>query len=154
MRGPVNPFNSMLRERAQLLTQAYRHPIYPGCTLDPPEATPLQRRASLLTVPIIAGTAGDTQLISTLIGRKLIYEVVLWNVAAQNLAFYQGTSATGILLLRLTAFPATTGFVLGFNGNFDQAHWEIDAGQPLTLNLQNSTEVDGFIRYRVATEAF
>ncbi len=154
MRGPFNPWNSVLRMRAMQLTKAYRHPIAPGCDLPDPKSTPLQRRSSLLTVPIQISSAGDNQLISTLIGKKLIYEIVIWNVAAQTLKFYQGPSASGILLLPLTNFPALSMFTLGFNGNFEQAHWEIDPGQPFVLNLQNNTEVDGFIRYRVATEAF
>jgi hypothetical protein len=153
MRGEFNPWNSVLAQRAANLGNAYRHPISPGCDLADPKSTPVQQRASLLTVPIIASAAGDNPLISTLIGKKLIYEVFLWNVTAQTLAFYQGGSG-GILLVKLTNFPSTSGFLLGFNGNFAQPHWEIDAGQPLILNLQNSTEVDGFIRYRIATESF
>lgn len=154
MRGPINPWNKVLRDRAKTLIQAYRHPITPGCDLPDPQSTPVQRRKSLLSVPIAASAAGDYQLISTLIGTKLIYEIVLWNVTAQNLALYQGPSASGILLLSLPSFPATTGLTLGFNGNFEQPHFEIDAGQPFVLNLQNSTQVTGFVRYRVATEAF
>lgn len=154
MRGPANPFNVILRQRAQILATAYRHPITPGCDLPDPKSTPVQRRKALLSVPINATAAGDYPIISTLIGTKLIYEVVLWNVTAQNLALYQGPSASGILLLSLPSFPTTTGFTLGFNGNFEQAHFEIDAGQPFTLTLQNATQVTGFVRYRVATEAF
>jgi hypothetical protein len=154
MRGPVNPWNSVLAQRAVALSRAYRHPITPGCDLPDPTSTPVQRRKSLLSVPINTSAAGDNQLISTLIGTKLIYEIVLWNVTAQNLALYQGPSATGILLLSLPSFPATTGLTLGFNGNFEQPHFEIDPGQAFVLNLQNATQVTGFIRYRVATEAF
>ena len=53
-----------------------------------------------------------------------------------------------ITLLDLVNFPALTGFLLGFNGNFEQPHWEIDNGQPLVLNLSAGTQVTGFIRYR------
>jgi hypothetical protein len=154
MRGPTNIWNPVLSERKDVLARAYRHPISPGCDLPDPSSTALQRRSSLLSVPINATAAGDYPLISTLIGRKLIYELVLWNVAAQNLALYQGPSATGILLLQLPSFPATTGLTLGFNGNWEQTHFDIDAGQPFILNLQNATQVTGFLRYRIATEAF
>lgn len=154
MRGPVNPWNSVLAERKTVLARAYRHPIAPGCDLPDPETTPLQRRSSLLSVPINTTTAGDYPLISTLIGKKLIYELVLWNVASQDLALYQGPSATGILLLDLPSFPATSALTLGFNGNWEQTHFDIDAGQPFILNLQNSTRVTGMLRYRIATEAF
>ncbi len=154
MRGAFNDWNAMLRQRAAALRPAYRHPIAPGCELPEPKPTPVQRRSSLLSVPIDVSTAGDNQLISTLIGKKLIYEILLWNVTAQNLALYQGPAATGIVLLQLPGFPALTGLTLGFNGNFEQAHFEIDAGQPFILNLQNNTRVTGFIRYRIATQAF
>jgi hypothetical protein len=103
----------------------------------------------LLLSPINANIAGDTALIPTLSGKKLIYEIVLWNVTAQTIAFYQGPSASGILLLRLTGFPSLTGFTLGFNGNFSQPHFEVDAGQQFVLNLANATQVDGFIRYSI-----
>lgn len=154
MRGPLNPWNQVLQARKLLLSKAYRHPIAPGCDLTDPKTTALQRRSSILHVPIDVSTAGDTPLISTLIGRKLIYEIFLWNVAAQNLALYQGNSASGILLTKMPAFPATSGLLLGFNGNFEMPHFEIDSGQPLVLNLQNATQVTGFLKYRVATEAF
>lgn len=147
-----NPWNQLLRARANALEYAYRGPISPGCqlpSLDTPAAN--VQRKSLLAVPINCSAAGDNQLIPTLIGKKLIYEIFIWNVAAQTLKLYQGSSASGILLLQLTSFPALTGFVLGFNGNFAQPHWEIDPGQPLVLNLGAATQVDGFIRYRSET---
>lgn len=151
MNGPAanNPFNTVLRDRAAALRLAYRGPIAPGCELlaISPVAESRVKRKTLISIPINAFTAGDNAIISTLIGRKLIYEIVLWNVTAQTLAFYQGASATGILLLRLTDFPALTGLTLGFNGNFDMPHMEVELGQPLILNLENSTQVDGFVRY-------
>lgn len=83
-------------------------------------------------------------------GAKQIFEVVLWNVGAQTLRFTQGTTGTNpITLLQLTTFPALTGFTLGFNGSWDMPHWEIDNGQPLILNTDGGTQVDGFVRYRV-----
>lgn len=154
MRGPANPYNTTLQQRKDALAIAYRHPITPGCDLPTPESTAVQRRSSLLRVPINANAAGDYQLISTLIGEKLIYEIFLWNVTAQNLALYQGPSAGGILLLALPSFPSASGLTLGFNGNFEMPHFEIDAGQAFVLNLQNATQVTGFVNYRIATEAF
>lgn len=158
--GPTQNWNQILRDRAASLGIAFRHAVSPGCNLQPeqplppPVTTPKQERASLLTIPILANLAGDNVLISTLTGRKLIYEFVIWNVTAQTVALYQGPSVGGILQTKFTNFPSLTGFTLGFNGNFSQPHFEIDAGQPLILNLQNGTEVDGFIRYRIQTEAF
>lgn len=150
----LNNFNQILRNRAQALKSAYRHPISPGCDLADPKSTPVQRRSSLLHVPIDISTAGDNQLISTLIGKKLIYELVLWNLFAQDLALYQGPSASGIVLFPWPGVPNQTGMIFGFNGNFEQPHFEIDAGQPFVLNLSAGSRVTGFLRYRIATEAF
>lgn len=146
------PYNAQLRQTASNLSRAYRGPLVPGPTLPTiTPATPTVQRSSLLSIPIIANGVGDNQLISTLIGEKLIYELFLWNVAQQTIELYQGASANGILLLRLTNFPALTGFTLGFNGNFAMPHFSIDSGQPLVLNLSAGTEVDGFVNYRTDT---
>lgn len=152
MTGPAanNPYNLVLRDRAAALSIAYRAPIAPGCQLAPIEApSPAVQRKRLLRALINCSVAGDNLIIPTIVGRKLIYEIKLWNVSAQTLAWYQGPSAGGILQDRLTDFPALTGFVLGFNGNFSQPHFEIENGQPFVLNLQNSTQVDGFVRYTI-----
>ena len=51
----------------------------------------------------------------------------MWNVGAQTCLWQQGTTGgMPITLLDLVNFPALTGFLLGFNGNFEQPHWEID----------------------------
>lgn len=145
---------NQLRARAEALKTAYRNPISPGCDLVAPDSTPLQRRSSIIHIPIDTSAAGDTALISTLTGKKLILEILLWNVVAQNLALYQGPSASGILLFPWPAVPATTGLTLGFNGNFEQPHFAIEPGQPFVLNLQNPTRVTGFVNYIVAPENF
>lgn len=108
-------------------------------------------RRQLKFIQINAATVGDNIIIPAgQAGAKQIFEVVVWNVTQQTLTFTQGTTGTSpITLLRLTDFPDTTGFTLGFNGSWDMPHWEIDNGQPLILNLQNGTQVDGFVRYRV-----
>lgn len=146
-----NPYNEALQTRREALAGAFRVALFPGCNpATQPQPTTQQQRGQLLSLPINAFTAGDNQIIPSLTGKKLIYEIFLWNVAAQTLQLWQGASATGILLLQITAFPALSGLTLGFNGSFAMPHWEIDPGQPLTLTLQNSTQVDGFIRYRIA----
>ncbi len=150
-----NPWNRMLQARRVSLANASRSAITPAncqpAIASSPAAVERQQRSQLLSVPVLALAAGDNQLIPTLTGKKLIYEVVLWNVGAQTLAFWQGPSASGILLTKFTNFPALTGFTLGFNGNFAMPHWEIDSGQPLVLNLSAGTEVDGFIRYKISS---
>lgn len=146
----LNPYNEVLAQKHAQLRRAVRFALSPTC--DPqtmqPKLSGVQLRRQLRTIQIDASTAGDNTLIPATAGVKQIYELVLWNVAAQTLIFRQGTSS-GFRVLRLTDFPALTGFTLGFNGSFDQPHWEIDNGQPLILNLAASTQVDGFIRYRV-----
>jgi hypothetical protein len=146
-----NPYNQLLQARREALGGAYRVALAPGCNpATQPAPTLKQQRGQLLRVPINAFTAGDNLIIPTLTGKKLIYEIFLWNVAAQTLQLWQGASATGILLVQMTSFPALSGLTLGFNGNAAMPHWEIDPGQPLTLTLASSTQVDGFVVYRNA----
>jgi hypothetical protein len=166
-RQTFNPFNLTLRAQRDSLRGAWRHPLVPGCgpaqaaaqaaaaaAPSTPPSNPTQRRSSLVHIPIVVNTSGDNILIPPSLGRKLIYEIVIWNVASQSLSFYQGPSATGILKLKLTSFPALTGLTLPFAGNWEFPHWEIDDGQPLVMNLGSNAEVDGFIKYRVANTSF
>jgi hypothetical protein len=148
-------YNSLLRTQAATLALAYRAPIAPGCDLPPiaPPSANVQRN-QLLSVPLSNLGAGDNFVIPSLSGRKLIYEVFLWNVAAQTITFYQGGGGGGILLCPLPNFPALTGLSLGFNGNFAQAHFDIDSGQQFNINLSVGSAVGGFIRYRIATNDF
>lgn len=144
-----NPFNQLLSQQRSLLTRAVRFALAPLC--DPstgqPTLTTAQQRRQLKTIQINVSTAGPNVIIPALAGVKEIFELVMWNVTAQTLIWKQGSSFT---LLQLTDYPDKTGLMLGFNGSFEQPHWEIDNGQALVLVLQNSTQVDGFIRYRVA----
>jgi hypothetical protein len=148
-----NPYNLILAQRHQMSTRAVRFALTPLCdpATNQPKLSSVQLRKQLRTIQIDAAAAGDNVIIPASAGVKQIYEVVLWNVAAQTLIWQQGgtPSLNSIRLLRLTDFPALTGQMLGFNGSFDQPHWEIDTNQPLILRLQNSTQVDGFVRYRV-----
>lgn len=145
----ANPYNQILRDRAAASAKAHRFPISPGCKIETPKPPSIQQqRGAMLDVLIDCSTAGDNLLIPSQIGKKLIYEIVLWNVAEQTLTLYQGPSATGIRKLRLTSLPAKTGWILGFPGNETQCHFEIESGSAFVLNLSNSTQVDGMIRYK------
>jgi hypothetical protein len=152
-RSLSNPYNRALRRRSLELNRAARYALTPGCDPTTGEArqTGLQQRARLVHALINASAAGDYPVIPTLTGKKLIYELVLWNLSAQTLILQQGLTggASTLTLLQLSSFPATTGFTLGFDGNFEQPHFEVDNGQPFILNLGASTQVDGFVRYRV-----
>jgi hypothetical protein len=149
----TNPWNQLLDDRRRALGAAQRYALTPNCNpiTGQPNLTPSQQRGQILRIPIIATIAGDNLLIPTLAGKKLIYEITVWNAsaAAINLGFYQGASATGVLQLLMGNFPATTGFTLGFNGSFEMPHFEIDNGQPFVLNLSTTGPVQGFIRYRI-----
>ncbi len=149
----ANPYNDLLAQRHDLARKAVRFALSTLCdpaTGEPQPITRTQIRQQLRTIQINAATAGDNIIIPALAGVKLIYELVLWNSTAQTLIWQQGfTGSQPIQLFRLSGFPALTGFSLGFNGSFEQPHWEIDNGQALVLVLANPTQVDGFIRYRV-----
>lgn len=152
MSSPVipNPYNAKLSEKHASLQRALRYAMATVC--DPftrkPES-PANLRKQLKTIQINATLAGDNIVIPTLNGVRQIFELVMWNVGAQTCLWQQGTTGgMPITLLDLVNFPALTGFLLGFNGNFEQPHWEIDNGQALVLNLSAGTQVTGFIRYR------
>jgi hypothetical protein len=146
-----DPYNQILGQKHGQVTRAVRYALGTLCDAMGKPLKPAQLRTQLKLIQINAATAGDNIIIPALAGVKQIFELVLWNSAAQTLTWQQGAtaSAQAITQLRLTAFPALTGFTLGFNGSFDQPHWEIDNGQALVLNLSVGTLVDGFIRYRV-----
>jgi len=149
----LSPYNQALETRRNVLAKAIRYALTPGCNpiTGAPKLTPQQLRRQLLSVPIIAAVAGDNALIPTTSGRLLVYEVVVWNAsaAAINLAFFQGSSSGGILLLPLSNFPGQTGLTLGFNGSFEMPHFEIDSGQELVLNLSTTGPVQGMVRYKI-----
>ena len=151
-----NPYNQILGQKHAMMARALRFALAPDSpcnrlTNQPILSSP-QLRRQLKTVQINTNTAGDSIIIPALAGVKQIFEIVLWNVGAQTLIIQQGGTGTAqrIQLLKLTNFPALTGYTLGFNGNFDMPHWEIDNGQSLTIVLAAATQVDGFVRYRVA----
>ena len=148
-----NPFNQILGQKHGQVRHAVRMALGTVCNVEGKPRVPARSvRRQLKFIQINAQLTGDNIIIPAgQAGVKEILEVVMWNVAGpQDIVFQQGqTGNNPITLLRLTAFPATTGFTLGFNGNFDMPHWEIDNGQPLILNTSNGTEVDGFVRYRV-----
>ena len=147
-----SPFNQVLAQKHAMLANAQRFAIGTLCGLDgKPIAPTVKPRTTLKTIPFNITAAGDNIIIPALAGVKQIYEFVFWNVAAQNVTIQQGQtgSANFVPLLELPSFPATSGIFLGFNGNFDQSHWDVDNGQPLVVVLAG-TRATGFIRYRVA----
>lgn len=150
----ANPYNQILAQKHTMLASALRFALTTLC--DPatgqPKLSSPQLRRQLKTVQINSSSSGDAIIIPALAGIKQVFELVLWNVTTQTLVFQQGGTGTSqrIQLLKLTSFPGATGFTLGFNGNFDQPHWEIDNGQSLVIVLEHATQVDGFVRYRVA----
>lgn len=150
----LNPFNQELSRRRFALGNAIRYALTPGCNplTGEPQLTPGQQRDGLLHIPVTAGISGDNQLIPTTSGKILVYEIFLWNSTAAAISWnlYQGASVNGILLLPLSNWPATTGFVLGFNGSWEQPHFIIDSGQNFTLNQSTAGPTQGFIKYKIA----
>jgi hypothetical protein len=149
----LNPSNVFLEKYRITIATASRFAIVPECNpIAPSPLSPTQLRKSLLRVPITAAIMGDNFLIPTVSGAILVYEIFLWNSSAAtvNMKLYQGPSASGILLLPVSNFPSETGLLLGFNGNWEQPHFEIDSGNPLVLKLSTTGPVEGFIRYRIA----
>ena len=149
----LNPYNQFLENRRNLLARAVRYALAPKCNpiTGAPDLTPLQLLRGILSVPVIAGVAGDNPLIPVTSSPILIYEMFVWNssAAAINIQLYQGPSANGILLLPLSNFPPTSGFLLGFNGNWEMPHFIIDTGQQFVLNLSTTGPVQGFIKYKI-----
>jgi len=147
----MNPWNSILAAKHSQLSRALRVALGTVCEGGEPKITRASLRKQLKRIQINAATAGDNVVIpGGQAGVKQIFEVVMWNVTKQTLIWQQGLTANSpIVQTRFTDFPDATGFTLGFNGNWDMPHWEIDNGQPLVLNLQNGTQVDGFVVYRV-----
>lgn len=147
-----NPYNQILAQKHGQLRRASRVALGTACDAQgQPAPQKAALRKLLKTIQINAAAAGDNMLIPALAGVKQIYEMVLWNVSAQDITFQQGSTGGGnsITLLDLPGFPALTGMTLGFNGNWEMSHWDIDNNQPLILVLGTGTKVTGFIRYRV-----
>lgn len=149
-----NPYNQILAQKHGQVQRAFRFALGTVCSAatGQPAPTTNQLRKQLKTIQINVTDIGDNLIIPALAGVKQIYELVMWNVTGQDLSWQQGSTASNnfITLLDLPGFPTTTGFTLGFNGNWDMPHWEIDNNQPLILTLSAATRVTGFIRYRVA----
>jgi hypothetical protein len=148
-----NPYNATLAQKHVGLANVYRYALATVCdptTMRPAAAS--SGRRQLKHIQINATAAGDNIVIPALAGAKEIMELFMWNVAAQDIVWQQGetASANPIVLTRLPSFPATSGFVLGMSAQWDMPHWEIDNNQPLVVNLSVGTAVTGFIRYRVA----
>jgi len=149
-----NPWNQIIAQRHAMLGKAQRTPL--GTLCDPtgqPITSAKQRRVQLKTVPLNLDIAGDNIVIPALAGVKEIFEMLIWNVGAQTVTFQQGITATTSQLqwFELLNFPALTAMVLGFNGNFEQPHFEVDNNQPFVINLSAGSPVTGFIRYRINT---
>ncbi len=146
-----NPYNEILAQKHEQVRGAVRMARGTVCDANgKPRVSAAKLRKQLKLIQINAALAGDNIVIPALAGVKQIFELVMWNVAGQTIQWQQGiTGAGAITQMRITDMPALFGFNLGFNGSWEQPHWEIDTGQPLVLNLSVGTQVDGFIRYRV-----
>jgi hypothetical protein len=149
-----NDFNQLLNDRRNALAGAMRFAMAPDCNpIDPAkiDLTPAQSRNQLIEVPVNATNAGDNFLIQTRAGRKLIYEILLWNGSGAPIdwALFQGPSSLNNVKLFMPGVPAGFGLLLGFNGNWEMPHFQIDQGQPLVLTLNIGGLITGLLRYKV-----
>lgn len=158
MSDDPRPYSNLLATRREELATAYRGPISPSSPIPAdgsiPELQSVQaERRAMLHIPYVFQTAGDNILIPSLIGRKIVYEFFLYNPGgvgtSATLQLYQGPSTTGTLLLQLTDFSPKSQLLLPFSGNLIQSHFDIESGQSMVMNLSASTEISGFLRYRI-----
>jgi hypothetical protein len=97
---------------------------------------------------ISANTAGDNTLIASPGSRLLILEIFLWNgLGAQTMLLKDGSI---LPLLQLTGLPVGGGLFLGFSGT-GTPHFRVTAGNALLLYLSVGSQVDGFVKYRIAS---
>ena len=93
--------------------------------------------ATAATHTIIQGTPG---------ARIDIYELMIWNVAAQDFEYYDGADS---LSGPLDSFPAESGLFLP---NVGEARFRLQPGNSFNLQLSAATQVSGHVLYRVAQE--
>ena len=114
MSSPVipNPWNQLLAQKHNLVRRAIRYALAPLCDPATGEQAPTgaQIRLQLKHIQINAAAAGDNIVIPALAGVKQIYELVMWNVTAQNCQWQQGaTGSNPITLLNLPSFHRSPG---------------------------------------------
>ncbi len=108
---------------------------------------PNANNAEVNHIIISAAAAGDNTLISPP-GQSLeILELFLLNnVGAQTLILKDGAL---VPLVQMSAAAIGAGYFFGFSGT-GQPHFKVSAGNPLVLNLSVGSQVDGFVKYRIA----
>ncbi len=108
---------------------------------------PTATSAEVNHIIISAAAAGDNTLISPP-GQPLeIMELVLLNnVGAQTIILKDGAL---VPLVQMTSAAAGAGYFFGFAAN-NQPHFRVSAGNALVLNLSVGSQVDGFVKYRIA----
>jgi len=90
-------------------------------------------------------TIGKSELIPGIGGYRLaVYEVFLYNVTSQNIEITDGESKS--LTGPLNAFPDASAIFIPYTG---APHWKTQPGNPLCLIQSASTQVSGWINYRV-----
>lgn len=90
--------------------------------------------ASIATHVLVAGASGK---------RIGVYQLMIYNTAAQDIEFLDGAAS---IMGPLTAFPANQGMHLPYSG---EPHWILGAGQSLSMSTSAADQVSGFIQYRL-----
>lgn len=101
--------------------------------------------APLVHQVIDVATAASHKIAMAIDGASIaLHELVLWNAAVDQTILLEDD--IGTRYLRLTTWPAATGFTLRDNG---LPIFTLPASRSLMLTLSAAGQVDGYIRYRV-----
>lgn len=118
-----------------------------GAAGDPASLPPAVAAAAgqeLINVRLSIASIGSHTLVSGASGKRVaVYELMLYNVAAQDLELLDGAnSLTG----PLSSFPATSGLLLQ---NVGEPHFILSPGSNLVLTTSAADQVSGFLLYRM-----
>lgn len=104
----------------------------------------------LLKADINVATSGDQTIIAAPSGSSYIAIdfIMLVNTTAQNLQMKDGTTAYGGAL----AIGSLGTLVLENSMRNEHGVITLSPGNAFKLNLQNSTQVSGFVRYRIVQQ--
>jgi len=117
-------------------------PPAPGAPAWQPEA----EEAALQNQTYSFATIGDHDIIAAVPGMKiLVYELLVWNVAEQNLEFKDGADS---LSGPWPSFPEKSGVLLPSIG---EPRWQLTTGRPFRLTTSGATRVSGYVLYIMST---
>lgn len=145
-----NPCNAALLAQAELARRVQR--LSAGDVPDwapPGIAAVVPTESEKMKVVIDTSVAGDNIIVAGSLGYIIrIFELRLWNVAAQTLTLVDSQDPIP-LEGPLASYPALTGYYLPDQGS--EPHYECKPGGNFVLNLGAATRVTGFVKFTVKT---